>query len=68
VPVKLVKRIQDGLLIEMSELLPEKLTSAEYNAGDSVIAQKQKPQEVTTIIDWVQCFGVYTAIMSCTKP
>jgi len=29
VPVKLVKRIQDRLFIEMSELLPEKLTSAE---------------------------------------
>ena len=68
VPAKLVKRIQDGLFIEMSELLPERLTSAEYNAGDSAVAQRQKPQEVMSILQWVQCFGVYIAIVSRTEP
>ena len=54
VPIKLVKRIQDGLFVEMSELLPERLTSPEYNAMDSTVAQRQKPQEELSIIQWVQ--------------
>lgn len=68
VPIKLVKRIQDGLFVEMSELLPERLTSAEYNTGDSTVVQRQKPQEDLSIIQWVQCFGVYMAIVSRTEP
>ena len=34
IPTKLLNRIQDGLFIDMSDLLPHTLTSAEYNAGE----------------------------------
>ena len=67
VPARLMKRIQDGLFIEMPDLLPEKLISAECNVGDNAAGQKQKHQEMITILKWVQCFGLYTAIVSHAK-
>ena len=48
----------------MSDLFPQKLISAEYSIGDHTTGQKQKQYEVTTIIEWVQCFGIYIAIVS----
>ena len=68
IPARLVKRIQDGLYIEMPKLLPEKLISAECNAGDNAAGQKQKPPEAITILQWVQCFELYTAIVSHAEP
>ena len=68
VSARLMKRIQDGLFIEMPEFLPVKLISVECNAGDNAAGQKQKPQEMITILKWVQCFGLYTAIVSHAEP
>ena len=68
VPTKLIKRIQDDLFVEMFELLPERLISADYNAGDGTGSQKQKPQEDLSILQWIQCFGIYIAIISQTEP
>ena len=64
VPTKLIKRIQDDLFIEMFELLPERLISADYNAGNGTGTQKQKPQEDLLILQWIQYFGIYIAIIS----
>ena len=52
----------------MSDLLPQKLISAEYSVGDHTTDQKQKQHEVTTIIEWIQCFGIYIAIVSQKEP
>ena len=68
IPAKLVDRIQSGLFVEMSDLLPQKLISAEYSVGDHMTSQKPKQYEVTTIIEWVQCFGIYIAIVSKKEP
>ena len=68
VPAKLVKRIQDGLFVEMAELLPETLSSPEYAASEKPAGQKQKLREVTNIVNWVQCFGVFIAIISRKEP
>ena len=68
VPAKLAKRIQDGLFVEMSVLLPEKLISVQYSVGEVVPSQKQKHYEVTTIIEWVQCFVTYITIVSQKEP
>ena len=63
---KLVKRIQDSPYVEMSELLSDKLTSAEYNTGEKhIVTQKQKPK-VLSIMEWVQAFGIFIAILSQT--
>ena len=48
----------------MADLLPQRLISAEYYRGDSL----KQTHEVTNVIKWVQCFGVYTAIISQKEP
>ena len=68
IPAKLVDRIQAGLFVEMSDLLPQKLISAEHSVGDHTTSQKQKQYEVTTIIEWVQCFGIFIAVVSQKEP
>ena len=50
VPAKLVKKAQDGLFIEMADLLPQKLISAEYYTEGNTTSSKQKHHEVANII------------------
>ena len=69
IPAKLVNRIQEGLFVEMSDLLPDTLTSAEYNAGeDHANSRKSKHRRDLSIMEWVQSFAVYLTVVSCTKP
>lgn len=58
VPSKLVRRIECGEFIELSELLPEKLSFdvAEEDSGKG----KSKKKLITSILEWVQCFSLYT--------
>ena len=63
VPARLVKRMQEGLFVEMAELLLETLSSSEYAAGEEPTAQKQKLREVSNIVDWVQCFGIFNCCL-----
>jgi len=49
VPTKLVMNTQEGIFIEMADLLPQRLISAEYYRGDS----SKHTHEVTNIIEWV---------------
>ena len=57
VPLKLVKRIQVGEFIDMSELLPDRLG---INAGPPLDGDKEekrtKRRQVANILEWVQCF------------
>ena len=64
---KIVKRLQEGLFIEMAEISPNYLDFAEFNVGNQIQSGKHIP-EVTDIMEWVQCFGNYVAIISCSKP
>jgi len=68
VSAKLVKRIQGGSFVEMAELLPETLSSLEYGTYEEPAGQKRKHPEVFNIVDWVQCFGIYIAIISHKEP
>ena len=67
VPAKLVQRIQDGLFIEMGELSPKRLDSPDHLASDQP-PSSHKVQEVTNIIEWVQCFSVFIAIIHRSQP
>ena len=68
VPAKLVKKIQEGSFVEMTELLTETLSSIEYGTNEDPAGQKRKHQEVSNIVDWVQCFGIYITIISRKEP
>lgn len=67
VPGKLVKKIQEGQFIEMADLLPERLSS-HGESEDQGKATKPKHKAVTSILDWIQCFGIYVAIISHREP
>ena len=67
VPATLIKRVEQGLFIEMAELSPSYLDSAELITGNQHGSRKQLP-EVSDIVEWVQCFGIYVAIISRSKP
>ena len=66
-PAKLVKRIQEGSFIEMAELLPELLQNA--SLPDNINkGSKPKPHSVGNIMEWVQCFSCYIAVISHSQP
>ena len=65
VPAEVVQRVKKGLFIEMTEFSPNFLDSAEFNTG------KWPPKllhVVSDIVEWVQCFGIYVAIVSRSRP
>jgi len=53
----------------MSELSPDTLTSADYNTSeDNSDKQKQKHIRELSIMEWVQSFAVYMAVLSSKTP
>ena len=69
VPKKLVTRIQAGEYVDMSELLPDRLgISAGPVAKDDKQSNKPKRRQVTNILEWIQCFGIYTAVLNLKHP
>ena len=65
VPSKLVQRIEQGEFIELSDLLPERLA---LGTADESAKGKAKKKIIPTILEWVQCFSLYTAIVSRKQP
>ena len=72
VPRKLVKRIQAGEFVDMAEVLPDRMgvTTAPLFANDKDEKQpvKTKRQQVTNILEWVQCYSaivLYFLIIRC---
>ena len=72
VPRKLVNRIQTGKFVDMAELLPERMgvTSAPLFADDKDEKQpvKTKRRQVTNILEWVQRYNIYVAVMTTKYP
>ena len=52
----------------MAELHPNYLESVDFNSGDQPTGSHRRPPEVFDIVDWIQCFGIYMAIISRCKP
>lgn len=67
VPGKLAKKIEQGHFIEMAELLPERLSS-HCDIDDQNKATKPKHKVITSILEWMQCFGIYVAVISRKEP
>ena len=53
--------------MEMGELSLDRLDSPDHLMTD-MTASSQKIQEVTDIIEWVQCFSIFTAIIHRSQP
>ena len=65
VPEKITSRIEAGEFIEMAELLPDRLGSA---GDDQTKSVKTKRRLVTNIVEWVECFAIYIAVLSKKQP
>ncbi len=74
VPKKLVKRILAGEFIDMSELLPDRLGAVggqpleDEHDHDRCKGSKPKRRQVAHILEWLQCFSVYMAVIASEKP
>ena len=68
IPARLVKRVKDGLFVEMAELLPSYLDTADLNTDDQHTRSRKRPPVLSDIMDWAQYFGMYIAIVSRHKP
>ena len=67
VPSRLVKKIEEGQFVELAELLPERL-STYWENDDQSKSTKSKHKTVSNILEWVQCFSIYVAIISRKEP
>ena len=61
VPRLLASRIESGAFIEMLELSPEQQGTLSSETPDK---GKSKQQVVCNILEWIQCFGLYTTVVS----
>ena len=68
VPPKLVERIKTGEFIDMVELLPDRMGTANFSIADESTKQKARRRPVSSIIEWVQCFNTYLSVMCRTCP
>ena len=69
IPKKLVARIQAGEYVDMAELLPDRLgVSAGPVTKDDKQSSKPKRRQVTNILEWIQCFGIYVAVLTLKHP
>ena len=66
VPAKLVKQIQSGQYFELAMLLSD----IEDLAGYPQIEDTQKPKvkHISTILEWLQCFTVYSWVITTSQP
>ena len=65
---KLVMHIQADEFIDMAELLPDRLGISTTPGKDDKQATKQKRRQVTNILEWIQCFSIYVAVLTQKHP
>ena len=69
IPAKLVSKIEAGEFVDMVELLPDRFGIAKSRPGDeSARPSKHKQRTVTTILEWIQCFSIYLAVIAKKQP
>ena len=52
----------------MAELLPDNLEASKATDDNQTTTTKWNLPDVTQIMDWIQCFSIYIAEVSCAKP
>ena len=52
----------------MAELLPDRLGVSTTPNKDDKQAAKQKRRQVTNILEWIQCFSIYVAVLTQKHP
>ena len=66
---KMVAKIQSDEFVDMSELLPDRLGCPKtgHTFEDQAIPRPRR-RYVSTILEWIQCFGIYIAALTQKHP
>ena len=64
VPHKMVARIQRGEFVDMVKLLPDRLGCSYGSTPEDKTTTKSTKQSVTNILECIQCFGIYMAVIA----
>ena len=65
---KLISKVESGAFVDMAELLPDRLGNTIVNLSDEQGSARPKKRSVTSILEWIQCFSIYTSIISKKQP
>ena len=69
VPAKLVSKIEAGDYVDMTELLPDRLGICKSTStDDSFKRSRQKRRLYLVFWKWVQCYGIYMAVVCQKEP
>ena len=69
IPARLAAKIWRWEFVKMGELLPEFWVGLKEPEGGPVKERwMRKGRKVTEVITWVQCFGMYVAMLAPAKP
>ena len=68
VPKSLVERIHAGEYVDMVELLPDSLGTHGSTPVKDEKSLKRSKRQITSIAEWVQCFGVFMAVVASKFP
>ena len=69
VPQKMVVKIQSKEFVDMSELLPNCLGCLKTGQiTDDQATSRPTKRYISTILAWIQCFGIYMAVLTQKHP
>ena len=74
VPAKLASKIRRGEYVDMAELLRDNMElerrrdTREVSSNAFGLNQQPNRREVPDLLSWVQCFGMYAAVLSSNYP
>lgn len=68
IPPKLHKKITEGHYVDMVELCPEHLEALNAAKEDHSKSSRSKLKYISSILDKVQVFSIYVAVLSKDQP
>ena len=68
IPLKLHKKITEGHYVDMAELCPEHLEALNAAEEDHSKSSRPKLKDISSILDWIQAFSIYVAVLSKDQP
>ena len=69
IPRKIIAKIHSGEFVDISELLPDRLGCPKSGqAPEDLSTPKSRKRQVYTILEWIQCFGIYIAVLTRKHP
>ena len=68
IPPKLHKKITEGHYVDMAELCSEHLEALNAAEEDHSKSSRPKLKNISSILDWIQAFSIYVAVLSKDQP